>query len=373
MLQGNVFGIIFSNMHDDLIGELTQVRTTGSIPFGGRYRFIDFHLSNFVNSGITEVGVITKMNYQSLMDHLGSGREWDLDRKNGGLYIIPPFTHMGASLYRGRIEALSGVLPLVRRSKAGYIVMADCNVLYNVDLTGLVESHIASGADITAAYSRQSVNSHGRWNGMTFSLAHDSRITDVVIGGSDGGEVNSAINLFVMNKSFFLSMVETHLSRSQYSFKRDVLQARRDELRIYGYPIEDYCVEIDSLRGYYDANMQLLDRSVCDQLFKRETPVYTKVRDEAPARYGLEASVENSLIAEGCIIEGEVRDSVLFRGVRVGRGAKVVGSILMQGTVVGEGADLGYVVADKDVHFSEGRLLRGYEAYPMYITKGSHV
>ena len=368
-------GILFSNMHDDSIQQLTQHRTMGSVPFGGRYRFIDFPLSNFVNSGIGEVGVITKMNYQSLMDHLGSGVEWELARKREGLYILPPYGEAGSVIYKGRIQALQNIISVIERSTARYVVLADCGVIANIDVRKIVESHIERGADITAAYKKRDLQNLVTRDSVVFQFDEEQRVTDVQINPvrPDESYSNACMNLFVMEKEFLLRLIRDCTSRSQYSFKRDVLQAKFKTLRIFGFEIEGFCIKIDSMMGYFNANMMLLEKKNRDDLFNKEAPIYTKVRDEVSAKYGLNAKVSNSLLADGCIIEGEVENSILFRGVKIAKGAKVQNSIVMQGTHIGEDANLNYVITDKDVTVGEKRMLMGFSSYPIFISKGSIV
>ena len=374
MLDGKkVLGIIFSNMHDEMLRELTERRTMGSVPFGGRYRFIDFTLSSFVNSSIESVGVITKSNYQSLMDHLGSGREWDLARKRDGLYILPPFGNAGSGIYRGRIEALAGVMGFIKHSDAKYVVLADCDTICNLEIKGILNAHIEKGAEITIVYQHKVLNHDNSRDATVLSCNENGRVKDVMINPNNETEGDVSLNVMVMEKALLERLVSENMSRNLYSMEKDILQARVDSLKIYGYQYTGYCAKIDSMRDYYDANMQMLKKEVRDQLFLKNAPIYTKVRDEMPAKYGLSSKVTNSLIADGCIIEGEVENSVLFRGVIVGKGAKISNSIIMQDTSVGEKSVLNYCITDKDVTIKDNRMLMGYLSYPVFISKASVV
>lgn len=371
--MGNVLGLVFANMHDTTINDLTKVRTMGSVPFGGRYRLIDFPLSNMVNSGISEVGVITKSNYQSLLDHLDSGREWDLSRKNGGLHLLPPFGHVGSGMYRGRLEALSGVLGFIKFSNAEYVVMADCDVVANIDFRQIVEAHVKSAADITVVYGRGMFSTEQTCNKTVVAVSEDNRIYDVLINPELSGECSVSLNIFVMSKRFLENMVQEAASRSLYSFERDILQHKLNEIKIYGYKYEGYYNQIDGMKWYYKANMDLLNTGIRQILFPQTSPIYTKIRDEAPAKYGIDAVVHNSIIADGCIIEGEVENSVLFRGVHVHKGAKIRNSIIMQGTNVGQKSEIDYTIIDKDVSVGNYRTLTGSQFYPVFVAKKSTV
>lgn len=374
MISNNsILGLIFSNMHDSTIPSLTKERTMGSVMFGGRYRLIDFPLSNLVNSGVTEIGVITKSNYQSLLDHIGSGREWDLSNKNGGLHLLPPFGHVGSGIYRGRIEALSGVWSFVEHSNAEYIIMSDCDVATTIDYKPVVKQHIETNADITAVYAKTFRSSNETISGTVFNTNADGRITDVMINPEILGEFNISLNMYVVRKDFLRKIVKDLTSKGITSFETAVLQGKKDELKIYGFEHKEYFARIDSMDSYYKENMALLDSKNRTGLFRSEMPVYTKIRDNGPVKYGIGSKTKNSLIADGCIIDGTVENSVLFRGVKVGKGAVVKNCILMQGTVIGNNCDVESIVTDKGAEITDGRALTGSESYPLYVGKNARI
>lgn len=373
MISNKTLGIVFSNMHDHMLSEITEKRTMGSIPFGGRYRLIDFVLSNMVNSGISDVGVITKSNYQSLMDHLGTGREWDLTRKRGGLCILPPFGHSAAGIYRGRLEALAGIQSYIRHNDAEYVVLADCDVVANVDFTDALNQHLQNHADITVIYKRDTVADDQTMDTTVFRLDENGMVNEVLIHPEIKGEDNVYLDFCILSKELLEKLISEGMSRSIYSFKQGVLQQKCNKLRIFAWKFEGYSAKINSIRSYYKANMQLMDPEVRRQLFPRERPIYTKVRDEVPAKYGLDAKAEGCLLADGSIIEGTVENSIIFRGVHIGKNAVVKNCILMQDTVVSDKVVLDHVITDKNVVIREGRTLVGYETYPLVIAKDSIV
>ena len=372
-MNRKVLGIIFANMHEDTISDLTKERTMGSVMFGGRHRLIDFTLSNMVNSGIDEVGVITKSNYQSLLDHLGSGREWDLARKNGGLHLLPPFSHVQSGMYRGRLEALYGVSDFIMRSGADYVIMSDCDVVTSMDYTPIIEQHIESKADITVVYANDIVDLEQARTSTVFGISAGGRINDVLINPSVSGAVNLSLNTFIVSKEFLKNLILEGASRSLYSFEEDILQARTHEYNIVGYRHENYFRKINSMVSYYDANMDLLDSVKRGKLFPENAPVYTKVRDNPPAKYAIGANVKNSLVADGCIIEGTVENCILFRGAKIGKGAVVKDSIIMQDGVIGKNCEISCVITDKIVHITDGRIMTGSKNYPLYIGKGATI
>lgn len=371
--MGNVLGLVFANMHDTTLGDMTKNRTMGSVMFGGRYRLIDFPLSNMVNSGISEVGVITKSNYQSLLDHLGSAREWDLARKKGGLYILPPFGNVESTLYRGRIEALYGAMSFIKHSRAKYVILSDCDVVTNIDYKPIVAAHIESGADITAVAHTGVYSSDDIKTSTVFNVDADKNVTSVLINPDISGTCTTSLNVFVMSMDFLIETVNDAMARGNVSFERNILQEKCRELKIKIYEYDNYFSKLNSPESYFKSNMALLEPENARKLFVPKRSIYTKLSDNAPVKYDLDSKVSNSLIADGCIIEGEVENSVLFRGVKVGKGAKVKNCILMQGTVVGDNAELSYLITDKNVSICENHILTSSPQYPMYVGKGVSV
>lgn len=369
MTGNNIAGIIYSNMYDESLSEMTAMRTMGSVPFAGRYRLIDFVLSNMVNSGMKKVGVITKSNYQSLMDHLGSGKPWDLSRKTEGMFILPPFSSAGSGgVYASRVEALRSVMSFIKRSAEEYVLFSDCNTVLNLSVDELMSFHLQKNADVTIVCNQGSCPNLE--STMTFTADEEDRIRSVAISPEHGRPVYYSANIILMKKSLIERLVSDAVSMNREDFERDLIQANVDKLRICGFRARGFVRTIDSMQSYFGANMDLLDPRNCAQLFSGERPIYTKVHDDMPAIYGLQSSVKNSLVADGCIIDGEVEDSVLFRGVRVERGAVVRNCILFQGSYVAAGSRLDYVVTDKGVAVTAGRTLSGAGNYPVYVGKG---
>jgi len=368
----NVLGLIFASMHDSYVMELTKQRTMGSIPFGGRYRLIDFPLSNMVNSSVAEVGVITKSNYGSLLDHLGSGRDWDLSRKKGGLHLLPPYSQTGG-IYKGRLDALNNVWSFVEHSSAKYVIMSNCDVITTIDFNPVLKQHMAEEADITLVYSKGKHNCEQNSNATILEFDAENRLKDVLVNPQITGECNMWLEMFIISKDFLKKIVFDAASRNQYSFTREILQGKKSEYKIMGYEHKDFFTRIDSIHSYYSANRLLLDSAKRNALFKPNLPVYTKIGDNGPVKYGIEASVKNSLIADGCVIEGTVENSILFRGVKVAKGTCVKDSVLFQGTKIGSKCNITSVITDKNVEISSEKVLTGSETYPLYIGKDGKI
>jgi glucose-1-phosphate adenylyltransferase len=364
----NVLGLIFASMHDSYISELTKQRTMGSIPFGGRYRLIDFPLSNMVNSSVSEVGVITKSNYGSLLDHLGSGRDWDLARKKGGLHLLPPYSQTGG-IYKGRLDALNNVWSFVEHSNAKYVIMANCDVVTTIDFNPVLAQHMSTGADITLVYSKGIHDSDINDCSTILQFDENNRLKDALVNPQISGECNIWLEMFIISKDFLKKIVFDAASRNQFSFTREILQGKKDEYNIMGYEHKEFFTRIDSIQNYYSANQILLNTEKRNALFRKNMPVYTKIGDNGPVKYGLESNVKNSLIADGCIIEGTVENSILFRGVKVGKGTVVRNSVLLQSTKIGKNCTIGSIITDKNVEISDDKVLTGSDTYPLYIGK----
>ena len=372
MKNNNVMGVVFANVNDDLIRELTEVRSMASIPFGGRYRMIDFPLSNLVNAGVSKVGIIPKYNYHSLMDHVGSGKPWDLDRKSGGLSILPPYVNSEISVDTGRIDSLSSVMSYLRKSKEEYIVICDSDVVGNIDISKMIKAHLNGKADITMAYKNGPLPKSNA-NIMTFEMQDDGRIVKIRTPENYGVVCDYALDIIIMKRTLLIDLVKTAREENMSHRLRDVISSRIDTLRLVGYEVKEFALVIDGTESYANANFALLNPEIREELFNRERPVYTKNRDDVPTRYGLNSKASNSLIADGCIIDGEVNNCILFRGVKVEKGAKLSNCIIMQDSVIRSNANLKYVITDKNTEITEGRELAGAPTHYMVIRKSAKV
>ena len=366
----NALGLIFSNIHEDSVREITQKRTMASLPFGGRYRIVDFVLSNMTNAGINTVGIITKTNYQSLMDHVGSGKEWDLARKNGGLHFLPPYGGTTSNfVYKGKVQALKSVFGFLTKTKERYVVLSDCDTIANVDLNEMFDFHIRKGADITMAYAPRQITAEEASKSTVLSVDFDDRVIRMAAGGSDEGFQKVSMNLWIMEKNYLMSLVDEATVQGARHMEEEVLAPKIRQIKIYGYRFKGYSAKIDSMANYFARNMDLLDRNVRKDLFG-VNKIYTKIKDAVPTYYAEGSSVSNSLVGDGCIIEGTVRNSILFRGVKVEKGAVVEDSILMQDSTICENSHLHAAILDKNVVIKDNRNLSGFETYPLYVAKG---
>ena len=372
-------GLIFSNIHDQSIPEMTRMRTMASIPYGCRYRLIDFALSNMVNSGITNVGVIAHYNYQSLLDHIGTGKDWDLARRSGGIKILPPYitayeNRAAGKLYENRLEAVLGASNFINRCNADYLILSDCDVIMNIDLKKVLDDHIQSGAYMTLVSKRLEATETFE-NAVNVLTADESgRLIDLSYYKPEGESVNVGTNIIVVARKDLQNIVSESIARGYKSFYQDIVARQLANKLIRIYDFDGWCSHISSLEGYFQSSMALLKADVRNNLFgARDRQIYTKIRNSAPTKYTARAEVKNSLVADGCTIDGTVENCILFRGVHIGRGTVVKNCILLQDTYVGDNVNLNCVITDKNAVIKDDRNLSGHESMPFFIGKGQTV
>ena len=373
----NAAGIIFSNLHDNNITELTKQRTMASIPFACRYRFIDFALSNMVNSGITNISVIARYNYHSLMDHIGTGKDWDLARRTSGIKILPPYITAYANgnnnLYETRLEALKSVIHSISNIQEELVVFSDCDVICNIDVDKLINYHLDANADITMVVKNVQSDDIFTDTSVIIEADENNQITDIYRSTpATKGNIDACLYIWVMKKELLMKVMSDAIAHDYTSFSHDIIAKNIGKLNMQVYRYTDFSATISSFNNYFHTSMELLkNEEVRDSLFGvADRPVFTKVRNSAPTMYANGSCVSNSLVADGCIIEGEVDNCILFRGVKVGHGAVVKNSILFQDTVVSDNVYLNCVVTDKNAVIRDGRVLSGHETMPIYVDKG---
>ena len=371
----NAFGLIVTGERTTRLKDLTLSRSAAAVPFGGRYRSIDFILSCMVNAGITSVGLVTEKNYHSLMDHLGSGKEWDLHRKRDGLFILPPFmTKDNAGVFHGAVDAIRSVIGYVRRTAEDYVILSWARTVFNVDLVAMMEQHLNTGADVTILYAEDgSLQPEEQSQDLRLILDEKGRVTEMELDAYRPRSVNRSCEVMILKKELLEYLVEEAYARGEYDFHRDILLKKCRTLNVMGYKYEGFLARLESIESYFTGNMALLNPDVQADLFNTKRPIYTKVKDEVSTRYSVSAQVKNSLVADGCVIEGQVENCILFRGVHVKPGARVFNSIIMQGAELGENTLLEHVILDKGVKILPGRNLQGYDNFPIVIRKNQTV
>ena len=367
----NVMGVIYTGENDARLRELTLIRAIAALPVAGRYRVIDFLVSSMVNSGMKNVGVITQKNYHSLMDHLGSGKEWDLHGKKDGLHILPPFlTRENIGVYSGTLDALRSNSDYLIRSKQEYVVFSGSEIIYNAKLDEMVKYHKESGADVTVMYTRDPSMQRDE-HGVYLSVGENGAVTDVEVEPTHPSLENTYMEVAVMKRELLRFLVDKAVAHGLHDFRRDILlpMIQEGKSTVNAWEYTGPCWRLDSVQSFFKFNMDVLQADVRANLFDKERPVYTKVRDDMPARSGENAQVVNSLVADGCVIEGTVENSILARGVCVAPDAHVRNCIVMQDGQIHSGAYIENCILDKQAIIKRNARLIGPAAYPIVIAK----
>jgi len=375
MMQKNTLGIILTEERDTNLGVLTEKRAVSALPIAGRYRLIDFVLSNMVNSGIINVGVAPEYNYSSLMDHLGSGKEWDLNRKNCGLYILPPYIGREyISKASGDVDVLYGVSGFLRSSAQEYVVLAEGHTIYNSTFNDALKCHIDKGADITIIYNEENELTPSELMPYTIlEVDDDGMVTDIMKNHPHPTGNKVSLDTFIIEKTLLLSLIDNCVAHGEHDWVKDVLVKNLGRLKVYGHKFEGCALRVNSVESYYKNNMRFLESDVRKEMFMSDNRIYTKIKDQVPARYGDDAKMVDSMVADGCTIEGRVENSIIFRAVHIGKGAVVRNSIIMQNTVIEDNCVVENAVLDKAVILRRGKKVIGQPSYPFVIAKGSVV
>lgn len=364
-------GVIYTGESDARLRELTMTRAIAALPVAGRYRVIDFLVSSMVNSGIRNVGVIMQKNYHSLMDHLGSGKEWDLHGKNDGLYVLPPFlTRENVGVYSGILDALRSNTNYLSRSRQEYVILSGSSIIFNCNMNELIRFYEDSGADITMMYTKLPSMQRDEY-GTYLAMDENGIVTDVEVEPTHPTYEATFMDVMILKRDMLRSLVDKGVAHGYHNMNRDVIlrMVQEGKARINAFEYKGPCWLMDSVQSYFRFNMDILDSANRRALFADHLPVYTKVRDEMPARYGENVKIVNSLVADGCIVEGTVENSILSRGVRIAPDAHVKNCIIMQDGHVHTGAYIENCILDKQAVIKRNARLIGPAAYPIVIAK----
>ena len=369
----DAFCILFTDTYDSTenkLNELSGMRTLASIPFGARYRLIDFMLSSLVRASVRNIGIITKRKYGSLMDHLGWGKDWDLDRKNGGLKILTPFATTDFSYNDNQFEILKSVHGYIDSMLPEYCVIASANMVANIDFNEMFEEHLKSGADLSVLCTK----CRPADSDTELTLDETGMVTKAIIHTSPKDEETYvAKDIFIMEKSLLYALIDHGVSYGWRTFKKDVIAKKFEDLNIHAYEHKGYLKIIDSTEGYLSANMDMLEKSTRKEIFNSDQPILTRTKDSVPTKYGDNARVCNCYVADGCVIDGDIENSIIFRNVKISAGAKISNSIVMQNSVIEAGAHIDYVIVDKNAKITEYKEIKGDKALPVVVNKGKTV
>ena len=368
----NVTGIIFAN--DGAIGTLTDKRTTASVPFGGRYRQVDFHLTNMTAAGIRHIGIISRHNYQSLMHHIGSGEEWGLELGEGGLEFLTPYAMSTTDNYRGKLETLYSAMDFLEYGNDEYVIMSGSAIQSNMDMKKLLDAHIKSGKDITVVTKAGIANGVKQLD-LAVKLDKNGEIADMAVDYVAPADYLASMDIFVLSKNWLMDRVKECVAHNLYHMDRDLVlglwQKKAATVNIYQF--SGIAMYNESVEEYFANSLALIDSDVRHNMFGGHHTVFTKVRDRVPSYYGENCHIDNSIVADGCMLDGDVKNSVLFRQVTICDGAHVEDCLIMNDSVVGENSELKCVILDKDVTVRPGSKLIGTPKNPIIIKRGEIV
>ena len=371
----NVMGLVFANIYDSSLGQLTNKRTQASLPFGGRYRQIDFTLSNMSNAGIRHIGIVTQYNFQSLMNHVGSGEEWDLELGMNGLEFITPYSMGVTNNFRGKLEAIAAASDnYIADGKEEYVLLADAAVICAIDLNKVMDAHIASGKDVTVVVKAGIANGRKQLD-LAVRLDKEGEIADMAVDYAAPEDYLASMGMFIMRKDLLINSAAECVSRNRYRFERDfILQDWADgKLSVNAYEFGDVALFNESTEEYFRNNLAIIHKEVRHSLYRDGLTIYTRVRDQVPAYYGENSEIDDCIVADGCVLLGAAYNSVFFRGVKLSTGANVKNCVVMAGSEIGIGAQLEYCILDKDVKINAGVKLIGTMEHPIILNRGDVV
>nr|WP_088103400.1 glucose-1-phosphate adenylyltransferase subunit GlgD [Halalkalibacter urbisdiaboli] len=362
-----LMGVINLDGEQDLLNELTYFRCGASVPFGGRYRLIDFVLSNMVNEGVQDIAVFTRKKYRSLMDHLGTGKPWDLDRKRGGLFILPPDWHDPTDISQGELQHFHNNRDFFSRGQAEHVLISGSQFICHINYQDVFQQHLLNKSDVTVIYQPVSSATLPDYEQEPKLQFNDKG--NVIGMLEDNKNQHVFMKMYIIRKDLLLKLVDDCIARKKQSLLMDGIFSNLDNLKVSSFAYEGYLAFVNSLNSYYTHSMSLLDIDVYTQLFLNRKPIYTKIKDEPPSSYLKGAKVQRSIIADGCIIEGTVENSILFRGVHVHKDAIIRNSIIMQQCHIHEGTKIENAILDKDSLLSPQRSFIGLPEKPYVIAK----
>lgn len=367
-------GIIFSNIYDSNMGDLTGHRTSAAIPFAGRYRQVDFALSNMSNAYIKHIAIITKYNYESLMNHIGSCAEWDMVLEDTGVVLLPPYATGHTGVYRGKLEAMYTALPVLEKAKQEYVVLTDTSVMAAVDYRKAIRHHVESGCDLTVICKDGACNGE-REQALALLLDETGKAEKMAADYAAPANYTAGMGIYIISRKLLIDVIRSTAPHGKYHLERDFILAEfnKGTLSVNVWKHEGVALFNESTREYYENSMALLDANVRRSLFHSGIPIYTKPRNEVPTFYSETAKVTECIVADGCRLSGVCDHSVIFREVTLEKDSTVQNCVVMQGSKVGEGACLQHVILDKDVTVRPYTRLIGSPTHPLYIKKGATV
>ncbi|MEW6662304.1 MAG: glucose-1-phosphate adenylyltransferase subunit GlgD [Bacillota bacterium] len=379
--MNRAIGLIFCNYLSDSLQGIARDRPVGAVPFGGRYRLLDFVLSSMVNSGLRTVGLVTPHHYRPIVDHLGAGKEWFLDRKAGGLFLLPGSNHVLAGKnIKFSLKDLQVNVEFLEKDYAEHVILSGCNQVFNINFQKALEFQNNKEADATLLYKVVTPDAPASPGGLWLEACGEGRAKKIFQEGFE--DFNPApkrpkkpgkrfLDMLIIRRKLLMEIIAGCVDETA-----DLVEAIGENLKslkVYAYPHPGYWARIDSVYSYFRHNLELLDPKIRNELFMGRDRIHTKIKDNPPARYGSGAMVKNCLIASGCYIEGRVEKSIIFREVQIDKGAQIKNAVVMQRCTIGKDVVLENVILDKFVQIKDHTVLKGTRNYPVVLNKRSVV
>lgn len=366
MIMEKMMGLINLEYERHLFQELTYFRSGASIPFGGRYRLIDFPLSNMGNSGVSEIAIFVGNKYRSLMDHLETGENWDLEGPQGGLFILPPDWNDPSDISKGDLRFFHNNRDYFKRGKADYVLISSSQFISNTDYKEAFQCHLERGADVTLISTH--VEEFNTEHELCFRIDvnEEGWVTEIT---NDRKNPELFTGVYIISKDLLMELVDQCIARHQDHFFVHGIKDRLPELKVQTYRNKNHGVFINGIENYYRHNMDLLNEENYRSLFYERPFVRTKIGNQPPTTFKSNGHVKRSILANGCVIDGDVENSILFRGVSVEEGVSIKNSIIMQRCKIESGVHLENVILDKDVQITSNQQLIGSKEKPYVVAK----
>lgn len=369
----DVLGMInLMNEQDDL-STLTRNRCVGAVPFAGRYRIVDFALSNMSNSGIQKVMLLANDKADSLLEHVGDGHHWGLDTNaEGGVTVLSP-SHLAKDM-RGDLFHLYSHLEVLKNCTETYVLLAPSSVIYHMNFENMIDYHLGNDADMTILYKHLTEMDRHAHIGHAYSLEMNEqgrvvRVTPTYHALPSLKPQNIDLDTMVIKRSLLIELIEQSMMFGNERYLKEVIWSHLADIHVQGYANHGYVAIMDSIDSYYAHSMHLLQPHGWHEFMINHESVYTKHEEELATAYHDQALIRNSFIAHGCSIEGYVENSILFPGVKVNRGVSIKNSIVMHQCAIEANAYLDHVILDKQVVVEQGAILRGEFAHPIVAEK----
>ena len=365
----SAFGIVSSADNSVHVEGLHDYRPIGAFSFLGRFRVIDFPISNMSNSDINRIQVYVRSRPRSIAEHVGSGRHYNINSKRGKIQLLFSENSSSRSIYNNDINAYMQNIDIIQRMHQEYVVIAPSYMVYKQDYKQLLDTHVASGADITLLYQKVDNAREYYKNCHALTINRQKGVQSIEKNLGTANNKNIFMDTYVMHRDTFVELVKAANWMSSMYTLADIVNIKCKDMDVRGFQHKGYFATITSLEDYYNASMELLDYDIASDLFRANWPIYTRTTDSCPTQYFDTAKVEGSFVSNGCLIEGTVENSIIGRSVVIKKGAVIKNSIIMAYATIEEGVHIENAVVDKWAHIIHAKNIHGEPDAPQYIKR----